>query len=250
MATGPTPAVSRRRTVESVDTADRPGAAGRAWLTYVSEGRAHFYRVGRSWNVFGRNAGELIGLLRSVETDVRSSLRLMQDPPAPEDEEEYRFHTEFWQQMDQRLHNMLSSAVSLVDHTRPLIKFYSHEADFSAEWATRSEKVATSDRALFLRKLRNYLLHHGMAPLMQTLHLEPVSADEFDHLEIKLSAAGLLAWPDWNAAHRKFISSFEGGPPLRQLTTAYAEDMQNLYMWLLEQQSVLHFPGVLPAHLS
>lgn len=233
-----------------MDTADKPGAAGRAWLTYVGEGRAHFDRVGRSWNVLARNAGELIGLLHSVETDVHSSLRLMQDHPAPEDEEEYRFHTEFWQQLDQRLHNMLSSAVSLVDHTRPLIKFYSHEVNFSAEWATRSERVATSDRALFLRKLRNYLLHHGMAPLMRSMRLEPVEVSEWDHFEIKLSAEGLLRWPEWSATHRGFIRSFEGGPPLRQLTTAYSEDMSELYMWLFEQQSVLHVPGVLPSHLS
>jgi hypothetical protein len=221
---------------------------GRAWGAYVSDGRAHFDRVQRSWDVFRRNAGELVALLQSVETNPVASLRLMSDVHST-DPEVRALHQKFWPQLDQRLHNMVSAAITLVDHTRPLIAFYDTAEEFTTEYAARSSTVAQSPRASFLRKLRNYLLHYGVAQPAQTLRLDAVSANEWDHLEIKLSAPSLLKWSGWNADHRAFISSFEAGPPLRRLTEQYFEDMVSLYQWLFAQYSVLHPPGVPPPHV-
>jgi hypothetical protein len=136
-------------------TADElPPIDGRAYSQYIRDGRAHFDRVQRSWRVFVRNAAELVGRLRSVETNVAASLRLMQDPRTGDDDVD-KFHQEFWNVLDQRLHNLVSSAASLVDHTRPLVGFYQYEPAFREEFKTRNETVAQSPRASFLRRLRN-----------------------------------------------------------------------------------------------
>jgi hypothetical protein len=221
----------------------------RAWGDYVEAGRGHFDRVVRSFNVFGRNAQELFDLLRAVETDVLSSLRLMESTGI-DDVEAAPFRQEFWGRLDQRLHNMVSAAAGVVDHTRGLVAYYKHEPSFVAEWDERSQKVATSPRAQFLRRLRNYLLHYGMAPMMQSMQLGPPKpSEEWDDLTIQLSAEGLLRYSDWNAQHQEYIRSFEGGPPLRRITQEYADDMQALYSWLFAPYGVLHPPGVVPRHL-
>jgi hypothetical protein len=221
----------------------------RAWGQYVRDGRSHFDRVGRSFNTFGRNAGELVMLLHSVETDPLKSLTLMQDSDGPMNDAE-AFRGEFWAQVDQRLHNMVSAAITVVDHTRPLIKFYEeHESDFTREFTARSQTIAQSPRAAFLRRLRNYLVHYGVAPTMQTMRLDAVAGEDWDHLRIKLSAAGLLVWDGWTAPGREFIESHDGGPALREVTEAYFDDMHELYVWLLQQYTVLHVPGVPPKHL-
>jgi hypothetical protein len=230
------------------DSSARP-IDGNAWSEYIDTGRVHFNRVHRSWNVFWRNANEMVGLLRSVEADAVSSLRLMQEPSAG-DQELTEFHREFWQALDQRLHNLLSSATSVIDHTRPLVAFYEHEPDFQAEFQDRNGRVASSPRATFLRRLRNYLLHYGVAPLMQTLRLGPTTAQEWDHLRVQLSGIRLLVWDGWNREQREFIGSFDNGPPLREICVQYAEDMRELYMWLFEQHARLHVPGVPPRHLT
>lgn len=220
-----------------------------AWGDYVRNGQSHFDRVVRSFNVFGRNAGELVELIRAVETDVLSSLRLMGSAGSDDEEAEW-FRQEFWGRLDQRLHNMVSAAVSLVDHTRPLINFYRHENDFQSAWEQRNVAVATSPQALFLRRLRNYLLHYGMAATAQTMRLGPEKeAKEWDDLTIRLSASGLLRYDGWNAENRAYIQSFYGGPPLRQIATEYADEMVTLYRWLFEQYRTLHVAGVPPAHL-
>lgn len=172
----------------------------------------------------------------------------MQDPRTGDDDVD-KFHQEFWDALDQRLHNLVSSAASLVDHTRPLVDFYEYEPAFREEFKTRNETVAQSPRASFLRRLRNYLLHYGMAPLMETMRLETTTAEEWDHLRVQLSGDGLLGWDGWNRTQRAFISSFEGGPPLREICHAYADDMRELYAWLFEQFPRLHVPGEVPRHL-
>jgi hypothetical protein len=150
---------------------------GNAWSRYTRDGRAHFDRVSSSWSVFWRNASELVGLLHSVETDAVASLRLMQ-ALSHEDEELGALNREFRAALDQRLHNLVAAAVSLVDHTRPLIDFYENDPDFQQEFTGRNTAVATSPRAAFLRRLRNYLVHYGMAPMMQTMRLEPTTPDK------------------------------------------------------------------------
>ncbi len=232
-----------------VDEARLEPVDGKAWSEYNRTGRSHFDRVQRSWNIFWRNADELVGLLHSVETNPVASLRLTQDTGAG-DEELDRFHREFWDALDQRLHNLVSSAVSLIDHTRPLVDFYEHEPTFQDEFRAKNEEVARSAHASFLRRLRNYLLHYGVAPLMQTIRLEATFTDQWDHLRIQLSANDLLAWSGWNQEQREFLESFDGGPPLRDVCVGYAEDMRNLYTWLFAQHSRLHVPGVPPRHLT
>jgi hypothetical protein len=226
-----------------------PPIDGKAWSRYNRDGRAHFDRVTRSWSVFWRNANELVGLLHGVETDAVASLRLMQDPNH-EDEDLREFHREFWAALDQRLHNLVAAAVSLIDHTRPLIDFYESDPAFQQEFTRRNAAVATSPRASFLRRLRNYLLHYGVAPMMQTMRLEATTTDQWDHLRVQLSAPTLLEWSGWSAKQREFIAGFDGGPPLRDVFVTYAEDMRDLYVWLFEQHSKLHVPGEPPPHLT
>lgn len=210
---------------------------------YNRDGRAHFERVVRSWEVLRRNAAELVGHVRTVEADAWLSMQLAQAPLiyGPTDNDVTR---EFWSVLDQRLHNLVSSATSLVDHTRPLVSFYQpHEPGFAAEWQVRSDAVKSSPRAEFLRRLRNYLLHFGMAPTMHTLGLQAGATSAGDNLTIQLSGAELLEWTGWTPKSRDFIKSFDGGPPLTQVTLDYMDDMVILYKWLHEQQEVLHPAG-------
>jgi hypothetical protein len=226
-----------------------PPIDGKAWMAYIRGGRAHFERVQRSWVVFWRNANDLLGLLHSVETNAVASLMLMQAPRSGQVDVD-EFHEEFWAALDQRLHNLVAAAVSLIDHTRPLIAFYEHEPAFRAEFERRNDAVRLSPRASFVRALRNYLVHYGVAPLMQTMTLRPTTSEDWDELRIKLSAQGLLRWEKWNQQQRAYLENFEDGPPLRDEFKAYVEDMRDVYNWLFQQHAKLHPPGEIPEHLK
>ncbi len=211
-----------------------------AWAEYAGDGRQRFDRVGRSWGVFVLNANDLIRVVAHAELDPVAWLTLTDPGGSPEDQQ-------FWLEIDRWLHNVVAAAGAIIDHTRQLIRFYPHEPEFVDEWTRRNGVLAASDRAKFLRRFRNYLLHIGVAPVAQRIELGPNAGPE--QFTIHLSADQLLKWDDWGSSSRKYIASFDPGPPLRRTIEEYAKEMQDLYRWLLAQHAVLHVPGVRPRHL-
>jgi hypothetical protein len=146
---------------------------------------------------------------------------------------------EFWDEVDQRLHNFVSSAIGLVDHTRRLTKYFAPDVpDTVAEYERRNASVFDLDEASFLRDLRNYLLHFGVAPLLQTMSFNRrEDGDTFDHL-LKLNAARLLEHDKWSAQSKRYLGGFadRDGPVLRDDVVVYASAMQELFSWLFAQR--------------
>lgn len=141
--------------------------------------------------------------------------------------------------LDRHLHNMIASAVKLVDHTRVLLKNYPESA-FAAEFARLNSAVADSQGTEFLRRLRNYLLHVGVAPISTTMTWVPGQMD----LRIWLDSRALLEWPGWTAPARRFIETQEGdGVHIREVVENYAAAMEDLYRWVFDQFSGLHGSG-------
>jgi hypothetical protein len=213
------------------------------WGEWVRAGSERWTVVGRSWSVFQRNTTELMNLLNTPATDPVVAAHLMVDDgtgPAP-----------FWEELDQRLHNQLASAASLVDHRRRLLRYY--KADFPAfiaEDATRNASVAQMKEGAFLGDLRNYLLHYGSPPLIQSLKLGPNRAGGSGH-SVKLSAARLLEWRKWSAASRDYLASFgeRDGPVLGRDVAAYANAMSGLFTWFFQQRQVVMDGGNVPDRL-
>jgi hypothetical protein len=141
------PTDARCQTARMVDERPIDGTRWGAWNGGAFE---RWQVVARSWAVFVRNTDELVGLLNLPATNMLMSLELMNDDHATA--------ASFWDELDQRLHNQLSSAATLVDHTRRLTDYYA--ADFpqlAQEFETRNKAVIAMDEAAFLRRLRNYL---------------------------------------------------------------------------------------------
>lgn len=202
---------------------------------WVRAGSDRWEVVRRSWSVFVRNTTELIDLLKTPATDIAVSLQLMGD--------DREATASFWEELDQRLHNQLASAVSLIDHTRRLLDYY--EADVPtlvAEYQRQNAVVTGMDEASFLRDLRNYLLHYGSPPVIQSLSLGPAGDTGTTGHSIKLSAARLGEWDGWKSRSRSYLSSFadRDGPVLGQDVAAYANAMSKLFTWLFQQRQAVH----------
>ncbi len=212
---------------------------GNLWGAYVNAGNERWEIVRRSWSVFVRNTRELSQLLAIPSKRTAVSLLLMSD--------DREATTPFWEELDQRLHNELASAVTLVDHSRRLMKYYRpYIPSMVQEYERRNENVTDLRETAFLRDLRNYLLHYGVPPVIQTLSLSsPAVAGGTGHA-IKLSADRLLEWGSWKAKSRDYLAEFKDGPDLRQTVAVYANSMSGLFSWLFEQRLPSHSdPAVL-----
>jgi hypothetical protein len=230
VAPGPTPP----QTEQGVDGDPRP-VNGHLWGQWVAAGSDRWEVVRRSSAVFVRNTTELVDLLKVPATNIAFSLQLMSD--------DHQGSTQFWEELDQRLHNQLASAVSLVDHTRRLLEFYDADVpEMVAEYNTRNAAITNMNEAAFLRDLRNYLLHYGAPPIVQSLSLAPITSGRITGHAVKLSAAHLLKWDGWKARSRAYLSSFRDrdGPVLGHDVAVYANEMSQNFTWLFEQRPVVN----------
>ena len=237
---GPWPHMRSPETSQIVTDDLRPVNAA-LWGQWVKAGNEYWDAVRRSWSVFVLNTNELIELLKKPSTDLGLALQLVNPDP--------RAGAPFWEELDQRLHNQVASAVSLVDHARLLMDYYRADTpDMVAEYESRTERIMEMNEAAFLRNLRNYLLHYGAPPIVHTLTLTPgTDTSAFGHV-VKLSAVYLLKWSGWSARSTSYLSSFpdRDGPVLVQVVSDYGNAMSGLYAWLLSQRQVVNnHPNVL-----
>ena len=206
---------------------------GSRWGEWARAGSERWEVVGRSYSVFARNTAELMNLLNIPSTNTAVAMQSMGD--------DAEATAPYWDELDQWLHNQLASAVSLVDHQRRVLSYY--EADFPAlvaEYTGRNGAIIRMNEAAFLRDLRNYLLHYGVPPIIQTLHLRPVEGSGTGLL-VKLSAEHLLKWSEWKAAARGYLSSFgeRDGPVLGRDVATYATAMGGVFAWLFQQRQLV-----------
>jgi hypothetical protein len=201
------------------------------WGEWVRTGADYWNMVSRSFVVFRRNSQELTRILDRPRADIGFSLKLSSDHSTDT--------TEFWDEVDQRLHNELASAVSLVDHTRRLLTHFEPDVpDVVASYRERNAGVMALNETRFLRDLRNYLLHYGVAPIIQSISFRQTEeVTEWNH-NIKLKASRLLEWREWNRQSREYLVSFgdSDGPALRDDVVVYVSAMQELFSWLFSQR--------------
>ena len=185
--------------------------------------------LGRSHAIWVRNLAELQGLLNLPEQNDDIAVSLMSNIGAQHEAEE------FFGALDQRLHNMISAAVSLVDHARILVNGY-EGTPFAAGFTARNDVVWNEPRTRFLRGLRNFLLHVGHAPLVTRMDVK----NDVVTTKILLESKGLLSAYTWDAPARKFIKANPDGVHLSAEVMVYAADIENLYRWTFAQYEVLH----------
>lgn len=201
---------------------------GARWGEWARAGGERLNSIGRSWIVFQRNTDELLNVLKRPNDDVMFSMVLLGDARGAIDS--------FWGEVDQRLHNELASAVSLIDHTRRHLEYFKSDVPvIFAEYEKRNLTIKNMNETKFLRNMRNYLLHYGTAPMVQSFNL--ISGGH----SFMLNAASLLKWSGWNVEMREYLSTFgdRAGPLLGQEVTVYANAMLNMFSWLFEQRLAL-----------
>lgn len=192
----------------------------------------------RSFDVYTANVTDLRALLAAAETDESLQKELFQNVRAPTVRDAY------FRALDKTLHNALSGAVSLVDHTRRHVRTNFPDTEFAAEFEARNASVFEMPESAFLRRFRNYLLHVGHAPFKMTGTLAVKDGDK-NSLRVWLVSEDLLSVEDmWSASAREFIEAYPDGIHLRAVFETYAQAMVDLYKWVFDQQPVLRPYGL------
>jgi hypothetical protein len=222
------------------DTADS------AWETRVKELRTRIRRhpgqlaeikwegLRRVADVLGRNLRELLMVLEAPNRDVQLALELIQNVRRSDIRDDY------FAVLDQRLHNFVASATTLIDHTRRHVDGYQGTA-FAREYENRKVLVTDAPVASFVKSLRNYLLHYRL-PLLghrvsfKSLEIAPGSID----FRIEASTDLLLEWDGWRGRARSYLEHAGEVVDVRAAVVEYGRLVQDLYQWIFEQFPALH----------
>jgi hypothetical protein len=110
--------------------------------------------------------------------------------------------------------------------------------DFHAEFIRRNDAVRTAGGSVFLRNLRNYLLHYGVLGFVH--HISFSSGNSPLVSEVRLNCAELQAWDGWSAASKSYMMGCGDTVHLTRTVQIYIASTDDLYYWVFAQLETLH----------
>jgi hypothetical protein len=197
--------------------AEHPG-----YLEYIS-----YNALGRTLNsVFVPNWRELLTLLARAATDVGLALELAQNVHRSDVRD--RFEAE----VIQRLHNYVASTMTLVDHTRRIMR--DRSGMIAEEFVRRKSLLLANPEVPFIQDLRNFTLHRSLPLLGHTLSMTNWNTPERQMTsEVELSVAELTAWDGWSSRSRAFLQTQGRAVVLRPVIQRHGEVVSAINSWLL-----------------
>ena len=172
------------------------------------------------------NRDELLGLLERAASDADLAVELFQNVRRSV------VRTRFDGAVMRGLHNYVASAMTLVDHTRRVMR--DRTGPIVEEFALRKQDVVANPEVPFIQGLRNFVLHHSLPFVGHQVRLQP-QPNVIATSEIQLSVSELAQWEGWSASTRAFIESHGEALALRPIIRRHSELVVDLNLWLYGQ---------------
>jgi len=178
-----------------------------------------------------KNKGELLAILTQLGGDAMLAIEMVQNvrPPVVRDAVNL--------ELDQRLHNYVASAGSLIDQTRRLVDRYPGTS-FALEYVTRKDGVIKTPVVAFVRDLRNFALHRSLPFLGHNISFS--NEERSLTSEVRLSTAQLRTWKGWSATARKYLEVNPHHIDLHSAVTEHALVFDQTWSWLFAQHPGIH----------
>lgn len=187
--------------------------------------------------VFWTNHLELKALLDRAATDTELGMELIQN--VHDDLVARTFRAE----ASRRLHNYVASTMSLVEHSRRIMRH--RTGAIASGWEDQKAQMLAHGEVPFMIGLRVFIQHRALPLFGHSLHMDKVNTpDATWESEVELGREDLLAWKDWSAPARKFLQAQPSGIKLRPLLAKHADVVWKANDWLLQALIVDNRPAM------
>ena len=188
--------------------------------------RAHMRSF--SFNVFHMNAIELLEATHRVKDPSQGVAFMMSNQGVG---------TQAHRELNRHIHNFVSSALTLVEHTRIHMRKHYEGTDFLTTYAAQATATfAHSPVAQFVQGLRNYMVHRGLpnSQMFMTFTATPGAAGGSGTTEtgIRISRASLLDWDGWKSEARSYIDKADSDLDVQEFAQEYLELATQFQQWL------------------
>ena len=197
-----------------------------------SSGLAYLNRVHQrsfSLNVFRMNALDLIEAVQRVK-DPDQGMALMTEKNREAGLQAHR-------ELNRHVHNFVSAAFTLVDHTRVFMRgHYAGTALLAAYEEQVTAIFSESPVAQFVQGLRNYMLHRGMpnSSMFMEFTTNPGATDGSGKLEsgVRYDTSSLLDWDRWNLVARTYLEQAGKHLDIQEFAQEYLTLINQFHGWL------------------
>ena len=197
-----------------------------------SAGTSYLDRVHQrsfSFNVFQMNAVELLEAAERVK-DPDQGIALMIEKNREAGSQAHR-------ELNRHVHNFVSSALTLVEHTRVFMRKHYAGTDLLTTYERQvSATFSQSPVAQFVQGLRNYMLHKGLpdSSMFMSFATSPSSPDGSGTMEtgVRYDTAALLDWKDWKPAARSYLEKVGEHLDIHEFSKEYLALVNQFHGWL------------------
>lgn len=182
-----------------------------------------------SLNVFLMNAVELMEAAQRVK-DPDQGIALMMERHREAGLQAHR-------EINRHVHNFVSSALTLVEHTRGFMRKHYAGTDLLATYESQAAATfAQSPVAQFVQGLRNYMLHRGLpnSSMFMKFTTNPDATDGSGTAEtgVHYDIASLLDWKDWKPVARTYLEHAGEHLDLHEFAQDYLTLVNQFHGWL------------------
>ncbi|MHB1635017.1 hypothetical protein [Acidiferrobacter thiooxydans] len=195
-----------------------------------------------SLNVFQMNAVELVEASQRVK-DPEQGMALMLEKNREAGLQAHR-------ELNRHVHNFVSSALTLVEHTRVFMREHYAGTDILETYYAQVKQIfAQSPVAQFVQGLRNFMLHRSLpnSNMFMEFTTDPGTDDGSGTIEIgvRYDTASLLDWDGWSTVARTYLMQAGQNLDIQEFAQEYLTLVNQFYGWLDATLETYHHSDLL-----
>lgn len=191
-------------------------------VKFINKMHAHSF----SQNIFYGNLRELKESLNLVE-NIDIGIKLMS-------QEHKEAGTQVYKEVNRLFHNFLSSAKTLIEHTRIFMDTHFKNTNVNTEYTHKIKMEFSQDElSRFIQDLRNYMLHQGLPHNQMSFKIDNKDPDNQEiESTISLDIEKLIEWSRWSSGSKKYLNKQNQNLKLSVLVEEYSQKIISLNEWL------------------
>jgi hypothetical protein len=141
------------------------------------------------------------------------------------------------------LHNYVTSAATLKDHARIMIRAAYKNSEFLAEYQTKIDNVFTNDPiSVFVQDLRNYTLHCALPATFSQIQFlqDQKTKQQIPITRALLDKDSLLHGYKWKPASKEYLAEAPDEIDLLVLLNTHHDKYVSFYDWLINRLKDIH----------
>ncbi len=187
------------------------------------------------FHIFERNYSEFQKLLTAYNTPL-AILPFMGD----DKREEFRFINN---ELSRYFHNYITSAQTLADITRNMIREVYKNSDFINDYQARVEdSFKNNPISVFVKELRNYTLHYALPATLSQFQVsqDPETKQQITTSHALLHKESLLYGYKWEPAAKHYLAEASNDIDLLDLINTHHSIFVEFYDWLINRITDIH----------